>query len=93
VTVKPGDLQAIIQGGQFRKHGAGNDLVLDGSASLDEDDITELDWRYEWWCSQNCTSQDGWNTNADGSVVVIPAEGLEPGVVRLSGSADDVPAD
>ncbi|CAM9462230.1 unnamed protein product [Ectocarpus sp. 4 AP-2014] len=81
ISVEQGVLRADIQGGEFRQHSAGNDLVLDGSDSVDDDDITELDMRYEWWCSQNCTSQDGWTTDADGSVLVIPSEELESGLI------------
>ncbi|CAM9220320.1 unnamed protein product [Ectocarpus sp. 12 AP-2014] len=81
VSVEQGVLRANIQGGEFRQHSAGNDLVLDGSDSVDDDDITELDMRYEWWCSQNCTSQDGWTTDADESVLVIPSEKLESGLI------------
>ncbi|CBJ29756.1 conserved unknown protein [Ectocarpus siliculosus] len=80
VSVEQGVLRANIQGGEFRQHSAGNDLVLDGSDSVDDDDITELDMRYEWWCSQNCTSQDDWTADADGSVLVIPSEELESGL-------------
>ncbi|CAM9093541.1 unnamed protein product, partial [Hapterophycus canaliculatus] len=95
VTVEQGVVRASIQGGQFRQHTAGGDLVLDGSDSLDEDDIAELSLRYEWWCSQNCTSvQDDWTTYDDGSVVVIPSPSLESGTIYefaltvSTGSAD-----
>ncbi|CAM9342946.1 unnamed protein product, partial [Ectocarpus sp. 12 AP-2014] len=81
VSVEQGVLRANIQGGKFRQHSAGNDLVLDGSDSVDDDDITELDMRYEWWCSQNCTSQDDWTADADGSVLVIPSDELESGLI------------
>ncbi|CAM9178731.1 unnamed protein product [Ectocarpus fasciculatus] len=81
VSVEQGVLRANIQGGEFRQHSVGNDLVLDGSDSVDDDDIAEFDMRYEWWCSQNCTSQDGWAVDADGSVLVIPSEELESGLI------------
>ncbi|CAM9247691.1 unnamed protein product, partial [Ectocarpus sp. 12 AP-2014] len=81
VSVEQGVLRANIQGGEFRQHSAGNDLVLDGSDSVDDDDITGLDMRYDWWCSQNCTSQDDWTADADGSVLVIPSEELESGLI------------
>eukprot|EP00903_Cladosiphon_okamuranus_P005952 g5878.t1 len=83
VSVEQGALRATIAGGQFRQHTAGKNLVLDGSGSLDEDDIAALSMRYNWWCSENCTimGEDSWTTSADDSMVSIPAEELEAGVI------------
>eukprot|EP00752_Nemacystus_decipiens_P006049 g5460.t1 len=78
IYVEQGALRAVIQGGNFFQHTAGSDLVLDGSSSLDEDDITELPLRYEWWCSQNCTSMASFGTEA---VASIPSQELVSGMV------------
>ncbi|CAM9646533.1 unnamed protein product [Scytosiphon promiscuus] len=84
VTVTQGAVRANIEGGHFRQHTAGGDLVLDGSGSIDEDDIAELSLRYDWSCLRNCsTLQSDWTTNDEGSVVVIPSQGLESGTASL----------
>ncbi|CAM9935318.1 unnamed protein product [Scytosiphon promiscuus] len=95
VVVEQGAVRASIQGGHFRQHTVGRDLVLDGSDSLDEDDISELSLRYDWSCTQNCsTLQEDWTTNDDGSIVMIPSQGLESGTIYefsltvSTGSAD-----
>eukprot|EP00903_Cladosiphon_okamuranus_P018201 g16743.t2 len=78
VFVEQGALRAVIQGGNFFQHMAGRDLALDGSFSLDEDKITELPMRYDWWCSQNCTSSASFSTEA---VASIPAQELVSGTI------------
>ncbi len=43
---------------------------------------------YTWWCSENCTAhaEGSWTTSDDGSVVSIPSDELESGMVRTARS-------
>ncbi|CAM9256680.1 unnamed protein product, partial [Discosporangium mesarthrocarpum] len=79
ITVSQGPVRAVISGGSHRLHWAGEDLKLDGTASVDEDDITELPFRYSWACTGMYpgNGSNAWPVNgsafesqANGTVVV-----------------------
>ncbi|CAM9699138.1 unnamed protein product [Ectocarpus sp. 12 AP-2014] len=81
--VGQGALEAAISGGQYRQHTVGDDLVLDGSESLDEDDGPEEDFplRYSWSCSKNCSGVADGYTGSDEAIFTIPSGSLEAGLV------------
>ncbi|CAM9236501.1 unnamed protein product [Ectocarpus fasciculatus] len=83
VFVGQGALRAAISGGQYRQHTAGADLVLDGSESLDEDDIPEEEFplRYAWSCSRNCSGVADGYTSSDEEIFTIPSGSLDAGLV------------
>ncbi|CAM9102892.1 unnamed protein product [Laminaria digitata] len=81
VVVEQGSLRAYISGGEYRLHAAGTDLVLDGSASVDEDDITELSTRYAWSCSENCSTLSEAYSTGDSEAFTILADELQSGTV------------
>ncbi|CAM9294322.1 unnamed protein product, partial [Sphacelaria rigidula] len=81
VAVEQGVLRAFIGGGSFRQHTAGVDLVLDGSQSVDEDDIAELSLRYTWACVSNCSSISNTSTSDDGQTFTVAGESLVSGLV------------
>ncbi|CBJ26948.1 conserved unknown protein [Ectocarpus siliculosus] len=83
IIVGQGTLRAAISGGQYRQHTVGADLVLDGSESLDEDDIPEEEFplRYSWSCSKNCSGVADGYTGSDEAIFTIPSGSLEAGLV------------
>ncbi|CAM9229815.1 unnamed protein product, partial [Ectocarpus fasciculatus] len=83
VVVGQGALKAAISGGQYRQHTVGTDLVLDGSESLDEDDIPEVEFplRYSWSCSKNCSGVANGYIGSDEAIFTIPSGSLDAGLV------------
>ncbi|CAM9381244.1 unnamed protein product, partial [Ectocarpus sp. 8 AP-2014] len=83
IIVGQGTLRAAISGGQYRQHTVGADLVLDGSESLDEDDIPEEEFplRYSWSCSKNCSGVADGYAGSDEAIFTIPRGSLEAGLV------------
>ncbi|CAM9232454.1 unnamed protein product [Ectocarpus sp. 6 AP-2014] len=83
IIVGQGALRAAISGGQYRQHTVGADLVLDGSESLDEDDVPEEEFplRYSWSCSENCSGVADGYTGSDEAIFTIPSGSLEAGLV------------
>ncbi|CAM9766978.1 unnamed protein product, partial [Ectocarpus sp. 12 AP-2014] len=83
VIVGQGALKAAISGGQYRQHTVDADLVLDGSESLDEDDVPEEEFplRYSWSCSKNCSGVADGYTGSDEAIFTIPSGSLEAGLV------------
>ncbi|CAM9473958.1 unnamed protein product, partial [Ectocarpus sp. 8 AP-2014] len=83
IIVGQGALRAAISGGQYRQHTVGADLVLDGSESLDEDDIPEEEFplRYSWSCSENCSGVADGYSGSDETIFTIPSGSLEAGLV------------
>ncbi|CAM9232606.1 unnamed protein product [Ectocarpus sp. 6 AP-2014] len=83
IIVGQGAVRAATSGGQYRQHTVGADLVLDGSESLDEDDIPEEEFplRYSWSCSKNCSGVADGYTGSDEAIFTIPSGSLEAGLV------------
>ncbi|CBJ26947.1 conserved unknown protein [Ectocarpus siliculosus] len=83
IIVGQGAVRAAISGGQYRQHTVGADLVLDGSESLDEDDIPEEEFplRYSWSCSENCSGVADGYSGSDEAIFTIPSGSLEAGLV------------